>query len=315
MSNRIVATPGDRLELLETFVRIADAGGISAAARSLDTAQPTVSRRLQQLEAMLDVKLVERNTHALSLTQAGATLLPEAREVVERWRGLESALGDQTESVAGIVRVAVSREIGAGLMPALLAEFFDANPDVRIDLRFFDGPAESAIEDVDFVICEGRHQRGDAVTTEIGKVRRVLAASAEMAGRIADLRGVAIKSCEPLALENAPLISSASLYRTSLRFHGRGGENEEVQFERVASLDGLEPTLNLALLGIGIAVLPTWRIMPMVETGQLTLVASDWYVSETPVTLSWSPSRFRSPPATALLELVREELPHLLGCE
>lgn len=313
MSNRIVATPGDRLELLDTFVRIADAGGISAAARSLDAAQPTISRRLQQLEAMLDVKLVERNTHALSLTPAGATLLPEAREVVARWKGLESILGEQGDAVAGVVRVAVSREIGAGLMPALLAEFLDANPDVRVDLRFFDGSAEAAGEDVDFVICEGRSGREDTVSTEIGRVRRVLAASATLAQRIAELRGVAIGTCEPLALAEAPLISSASLYRSTLRFHGRRGETEEVPFERVASLDGLEPTLNLALLGVGIAVLPTWRIAPMVASGQLTLVAAGWYVSETPVTLSWSPSRFRSPPASALLELVREELPHLLG--
>ncbi len=315
MSNRIVATPGDRLELLETFVRIADAGGISAAARSMDTAQPTVSRRLQQLEAMLDVKLVERNTHSLSLTQAGATLLPEARQVVERWQGLETALGGDTEGYSGVVRVAASREIGAGLMPALLAEFFDSHPDVRVDLRFFDSSAESAGDDVDFIICEGKAQREDAVSAEIGKVRRVLATSTTLAQRIAEMRGVAIQSCEPLALEGAPLVSSSSLYRNTLRFHGRRGETEEVSFERVASLEGLEPTLNMALLGIGIAILPTWRIMPMVNSGQLMLVSSDWYLSESPVTLSWSPSRFRSPSATAFMELVREELPHLLGCE
>ncbi len=61
----------DRLDLLETFVRIVEAGSLSAAARQLGTTQPTVSRRLQALEAALQVRLVQRSTHALRLTEDG----------------------------------------------------------------------------------------------------------------------------------------------------------------------------------------------------------------------------------------------------
>lgn len=314
MSNRIVATPGDRLELLETFVRIADAGGITAAAKSLDAAQPTVSRRLQQLEAILDAKLVERSTHGLNLTPAGATLLPEAREVVDRWRGLETALDAQSSEIAGIVRVSASREIAAGLLPTLIADFLDQHPGVRVELRALDGQGEAmgAGDAADFTVVEGRPPSEDGVVKEIGRVRRVLAAAPSLAARISEQRGLDLARCEPLALEDAPMISSASLYRASTRFQGRGGETEDVRFDRIAAIDGLEPTLNLAMLGVGLAVLPLWRIAPFLETGQLIRVAADWHAQDSAVTLAWSPTRFRSPPATALLELLRDTLPALL---
>src|SRR6201994_1662319 len=65
------STPTDRFELMETFVRIVDAGNLSAAAAQLGTTQPTVSRRLQALERSLGVRLLRRSTHSMTLTEDG----------------------------------------------------------------------------------------------------------------------------------------------------------------------------------------------------------------------------------------------------
>ncbi len=77
-----MATLND-LNLLRTFVRIAEAGSISAAARSLRTTQPTLSRQLKHLESLLGAPLVQRDSHNISLTAAGQRLLVDAREILD----------------------------------------------------------------------------------------------------------------------------------------------------------------------------------------------------------------------------------------
>ena len=75
----------DRIELLLTFVRIVESGSLSAAAARLETTQPTVSRRLQQLERSLGLRLIQRTTHALKLTDDGARCFEHAKALLERW--------------------------------------------------------------------------------------------------------------------------------------------------------------------------------------------------------------------------------------
>ncbi|MEO0352958.1 MAG: LysR family transcriptional regulator [Cyanobacteria bacterium P01_A01_bin.15] len=75
----------DRLTLLDTFVRIADAGSISAAARDLGLSQPSASRQLAELESRFKTQLMRRTTHDLSLSAAGAELLADARQLLDQW--------------------------------------------------------------------------------------------------------------------------------------------------------------------------------------------------------------------------------------
>ncbi len=79
----------DRIELMRTYIRIVEAGSLSAAAGQMDTTQATVSRRLQSLEGLLGVKLILRTTHAMKLTDDGERCYRHARQVVDagwRWR-------------------------------------------------------------------------------------------------------------------------------------------------------------------------------------------------------------------------------------
>lgn len=80
----------DRIELMRTFIRIVEAGSLSAAAAQMNTTQATVSRRLQSLEALLGAKLILRTTHAMKLTDDGETLLsarPTGRRCLAGTRG------------------------------------------------------------------------------------------------------------------------------------------------------------------------------------------------------------------------------------
>ena len=82
----------DRIELMRTFIRIVEAGSLSAAAVQMNTTQATVSRRLQSLEGLLGAKLILRTTHAMKLTDDGERCYQHARQVVDAWLALERLL-------------------------------------------------------------------------------------------------------------------------------------------------------------------------------------------------------------------------------
>lgn len=316
MSNRVTAAASDRLELLETFLRIVESGGFGAAARMLDTTQPTVTRRLQQLESLLDARLIERGAHGVSLTSAGASLLPEAQDMLQRWSGLAATTGDDEQAtIAGLVRVAAASPIGAELLPHIFAGFVAEHPEVRLDLRLKDGGLDLVGEGVDFAVRLGKQTVEGATTREIARMRWALGVSPELARKLSIEIGASMERCEPLALADQALITLAPFAGARHRFLGRSDAIEEVRFEVAASFDSVEASLRFAVEGFGLAILPDWRLQEEVAAGRLARAAADWRLEDLPVSLSWIPTRFRSAAASSLMSRVQRELPELLGEE
>ena len=102
----------DRIELMRTYIRIVEAGSLSAAAGQMDTTQATVSRRLQSLEGLLGVKLILRTTHAMKLTDDGERCYRHARQVVDAWLALEDDLRIADDRPVGVLRVRAPHAFG-----------------------------------------------------------------------------------------------------------------------------------------------------------------------------------------------------------
>lgn len=94
---------------MRTFVRIVESGSLSAAARQMNTTQATVSRRLQSLESLLDVRLLLRTTHATKLTDDGERCYQHARRVIDSWLALEDEVGKSEEEPVGTLRMLSAR--------------------------------------------------------------------------------------------------------------------------------------------------------------------------------------------------------------
>src|SRR5688572_3703694 len=95
----------DRIALMQTFVRIVEAGSLSAAAAQLGSTQPTVSRRLQALERSLGVRLLRRSTHAMKLTEDGERCFERAKELLANWEAFEAELRGAGDEPEGSLRV------------------------------------------------------------------------------------------------------------------------------------------------------------------------------------------------------------------
>jgi DNA-binding transcriptional LysR family regulator len=146
---------GDRLQELTVFVRAAEGGSFSRAARELNLSQPSVSRIVGELEARLGVKLLLRTTRRITVTDAGAVFLDRAREILAGMEDAEDAARG-VDSLRGLIRLAVPVLFGTREIIPRLAVFMAKHPMLRVELTVSDERQDLIAEGADVAIRLGR---------------------------------------------------------------------------------------------------------------------------------------------------------------
>ncbi|VDZ79499.1 LysR family transcriptional regulator [Salmonella bongori] len=140
---------------MRTFVRIVEAGSLSAAARQMQMTQATVSRRLQTLEALLSAKLLLRTTHAMRLTDDGERCYQHAREVIDAWLALEDRLNVATDKPVGMLRVRAPHAFGQQQLLTPLLTFLTRYPQLSVEWMLNDKTVDFLSDDIDCAIRVG----------------------------------------------------------------------------------------------------------------------------------------------------------------
>ncbi len=131
---------------LEAFMTVAECQSFSKAAEQLHLTQSAVSKRVATLEAALDVSLFERFGQRIQLTEAGKTLLPDTKEILDKVDKMKQHSDMSKHIIAGKLRIATSHHIGLYRLPPILKQFTQQYPDVKLDMHFTD--SEIAYEEV-----------------------------------------------------------------------------------------------------------------------------------------------------------------------
>lgn len=123
---------------LQAFIKVAETGSFSIAARQLFLTQPAISKRIKQLEQQFGSTLVDRKGKQLHLTQTGRSLLPRAREIINNIQSAKQQIADMEGSPMGSVSMATSHHIGLHRLPPILRAYTAQYPEVNLDLSFMD---------------------------------------------------------------------------------------------------------------------------------------------------------------------------------
>ena len=166
----------DRLQELGIFVRAAEAGSFSRAARELGTTQPSVSRTIAGLERRLGVKLLLRTTRRITLTEAGSVLLERARHILPEIDEAEEAARG-TDSLRGLLKVAMPVAFGIREVIPRLPAFLADHPQLRIDFAMADGAEDLVAEGVDVALRLGQLADSGFGSRKLASVPRYLVAS------------------------------------------------------------------------------------------------------------------------------------------
>lgn len=263
----------ETLSSIESFVRSAELGSFSAAARRLSLTPGGVSKNVAKLEAKLGVRLFHRSTRRLSLTEAGEKFFAEVAEGLESIQAAVQQVSSTREQPAGSLRVAMAMAFGRYYILPLLNEFLELYPAIKPDFRLDNRPVDLVGEGFDVAISGGVELAPGVVVRELAKIYLVLAASPAYLQR-----HFVPQSPIDLYQLDALLRFSQSTHRlTPWHLKTLNGEQITVELPPRITLNDPEALCEAAVAGLGIAQVPMSHALRFFESGELVRVLPDWY--------------------------------------
>lgn len=291
----------DRLTLMQTFIRIVEAGSLSAAAAQLNSTQPTVSRRLQALERSLGLQLAQRSTHALKLTEAGTRYYRRAKELIDTWSEFESDLRGSVDEPLGTLRVVVPHAFGQHQLVEPLSEYLGRYPRMAVEWLLHDTPPNFIAEGIDCAIRVGGQPDPSAVAIRLAEVPRIVVGAPTLLAGHRPPR-------KPAALAELPWVSLQPYYRDELVLHDAQGREETLRFAPRIVTDSLYALRSAAIRGVGIAASSAWVVQDDLAAGRLVHLLPAWQAPALPVYLVYPYAPFYPAKLRAFVEVMRSAM-------
>jgi DNA-binding transcriptional LysR family regulator len=268
----------NRLDSMSILIAVVDAGSLSAAARLLDMPLATVSRKVAELEAHLNTRLLHRSTRQLSLTEAGISYVAACRRILEEIGEAERAATGEYASPKGELLVTAPVAFGRLHVVPVVAEFLTQYPDISVNLLLTDRVVHLMDEHADAAIRIGELPDSMLMATRVGTVRRLICASPGylaahgVPARPQDLAGHACITFEVLASMRAWVFGS-----------GKGELSVPVQSR--LTVNTAEAAIAAATLGVGLIRVLSYQVADAVREQALRVVLEEFESAPLPVSL------------------------------
>lgn len=291
----------DRIQAMQIFIRVAEAGSFVRAAETLSLPASTVTSSIKGLEKYLQVRLLNRTTRRVSLTPEGMQYLAQCREIIALIEHTEASLSDSARRPQGPLRIDMPGGIAHFIVMPNLKDFYRRYPDIYLMIGVSDRQVDLVQEGVDCVIRTGELLNSTLVARPLGKFRWITCASPDY------LREYGIPgSPEDLSNHRAIHYFSGQTRRTSeLRFV-QGTEALSVSVSGQAAVNETGLYIKMCLEGFGLAQLAESVVSEHLQKGSLVEVLADWQPPSVPVTLLYPHQRFLSPAVRAFADWIEE---------
>jgi DNA-binding transcriptional LysR family regulator len=285
---------------LNAFAAVAEHRSFTRAAAQLGMALPTVSQTIRGLEERLGVRLFNRTTRSVALTEAGARLLADVQPVLTRLAEALESVNSFREKPMGSLRLSVSRPFATRLVAPLLQPFLAEYPEIRAEVVVDDGRTDIVAGGFDAGIRVGHQVERDMATLRITEPYRMLAVAAP-----------AYLATRPPP--RAPRdLHAHNCIRARAPFNGallpwlfvKGDQRTEIAVEGSLTVNDADVWLRCVLDGLGVGYLPEPMVAPHIARGELLGLFDDWSGERTGVFL-YHPSRRQAPaPLQALIDFI-----------
>lgn len=274
----------NKLSAMETFVRIVEKGSLTAAAAALDTSLPSVVRVLAALERELGVRLLNRTTRRIRLTDEGAQYLERCRAILAAVQETEAAFSTRRAEPHGRLAVTAPVLFGRRYVVPIVNEFLRRHPQVTAELLFVDRTVNLIEEGMDVAVRIGRLPDSSLVAIPVGKVRRVVCASPAYLRRCGTPRtpqDVRAHAC----VRHTGLGSRADWHFSMAR------RSVAVPISAVVSCSDIDSSLDACVSGRGLGMFLSYQTAPYRNKKQLRYVLEEFETEPVPVQVMYAQSR------------------------
>lgn len=289
------------LALIGAFVKVVQTGSFTRAAEALETHKAHLSRTVSQLERELGVRLLERTTRSLSLTEAG-------REFHERSLGILAAVEDARRAMQqaqgeprGTLRLTCGAEFGMLAVGRWINRYLQRHPQMKVDAEMTGRIVDLVHEGFDLAVRVGELPDSTLAARRLGGLAYAVYASPAYLKR-----KPAPRAPEDLAQHDL-LVFATPNQRTHWKL-ARGSETRRVPLGPRFRSTNTFTIRDAAEDGLGIAALPRLIGDPLVQEGRLRIVLKDWQLPEVPVHAVFASARFLAPKVRAFVDLALEQM-------
>ncbi|WP_454561970.1 LysR substrate-binding domain-containing protein [Pseudomonas sp. AIG] len=278
----------DRFDAMQAFARVVEAGSFTKAAETLHMSKTTVTQLVQQLEARLRVKLLNRTTRKVNVTADGAAYYQRVIRLLADLDDAETSLPGTASSPSGRLRVDVPSPLARLILVPALPEFHARYPDIQIDMGVSDRIVDIIDENVDCVV-----RGGELMDLSL------------MARKVADLQLGVFAAPQYLARAGTP-VHPRELEDSHHRVVGflwartgkpvpyalhNASENLHIKGRHVLAVDDGNAYLAAGLAGLGVLWLPTYMSAAHVASGELVPLFKGWQLDSMPLYVAYPPNR------------------------
>lgn len=290
----------DRWTEIELFVQVAETGSLSRAAEALNLSNASASRHLAALEERLGVRLVERNTRRLYLTDTGQEFFQRARNILSDLRDAESDVNAAALNPTGLLRVTASLSFSMHHIAPLLREFTERYPHVSVHVEAANRYLDIIDNNIDVAIRTREYEPDSNITIRrLGETRRVLAASPGYLARHGFPKGLDDLQQHKLLVylhANTP---------NELRFtQVATGEQKTIQIKGLLETNDGQIVRAAALDGMGILIQPSYIVYDDIVAGRLVPVLEDWDLPHLTINLAYPSRKYLSAKVRAFIDFM-----------
>jgi LysR family transcriptional regulator, regulator for bpeEF and oprC len=291
----------NKLQAMEVFIRVVEAGSLTRAAGSLQLPKATATTLIQQLEAELGVRLLNRTTRKVSVTADGAAYYPRCLAILAQVRETEESLGHRHASPSGRLRIEVPTLIARLVIVPALPSFFARYPDIQLELGCSERRADLIEEGIDCAVWIGELEDSTLIARRIGLLYFGTCAAPSYLAAHGQPR-------HPDELTGHRCINHFSP-RTGKIFEwvfAKNGKRIPTLLRGYIALDDENSYVAAAEAGLGVAQIPAFVLKEAMERGSLELLLGDWFAEPAPLNVVYPQNRHLSVKIRVFVDWVAE---------
>jgi DNA-binding transcriptional LysR family regulator len=277
----------DKLVAMTTFVRIVEAGSLTAAADTLDASLPTVVRTLASLERHLGVSLLKRTTRRMSLTEEGAQYFERCRVILSALQEAEETVVSRRTEPMGKLTVTASAAFGRYYVAPIVHDFVRRHPKVTADMLFVDRVVNLIEEGVDVAVRIAHLKDSSMVAVPVGRTRRVVCASESY------LRHQGVPQVPNDVRKHMCVRHIGLVPRSEWQFR-TGNRQVFVPINSVVTCDEITSAVNACVDGLGLGMFLSYMVAQHRKQGQLRYVLEKFETEPTPVQVIYPQTKLLS---------------------
>jgi DNA-binding transcriptional LysR family regulator len=289
----------DQFAALRGFVAVAESGSFSGAARQMKISTSMVSRQIAALEGKLGVRLFERTTRAVALTEAGRNYLDRAQRVLAELEAANLWVSRLQDTPRGRLRISAPLSFGVQHLSPALPLFLSRFPEIEIDLALNDRYVDLIDEGFDLALRIGRLADSSLIARKLSPIRRAVCASPDYIAR----RGAPSHPNELVAHE---CLSHSEIGPREWRFLDENGQTLLIEVKSRFRADNGDVLRQMALAGVGIIYLPTFFIGQDIAAGRLVSLLPPFALLDSALQAIYPPGRHLSPKVRVFVDFLAE---------